>query len=383
MDTKEISTDTEEIKRESSNTTCQGGEDTQARTRPPPMSSTVDIDVHQHDKGSPRTGDVAEVGAHLEFGSIKAEKKISSEGCGRNSLETAEKGKEDDQADAISIIEVQQRKAAIDVEAGPSPTQKGSPSPLRERSPGPPLPSSTIEVDRNQDIEGIDIAEYALPNDSADPNPPEPSSEYLGEDDSPKTEDKGKKAEDKTKKAEEDAPKPGGAAEIRGTRRNVTRTGRSISPPLEQMGAGKIGVERARSKRSTSRRRSRSRRSYIRESSEIGGSPRKGPRARNSSPKPLTSKEIPMSVDDLNNHLIKGYLYRSVNGKLPPLQPRRTLDEYFYTHLESTLERDQDQVVYRYTESSPQPKIFMVDQLWLWILNEGKYSKSQIHVAVL
>jgi len=89
-----------------------------------------------------------------------------------------------------------------------------------------------------------------------------------------------------------------------------------------------------------------------------------------------------MTVDDLNNHLIKGYLYRSVNWKLPPLQPRRTLDEYFYTHLESTLDRDQDQVVYRYTKPYLQPKIFMVDQLWLWILNEGTYSKSQIYAAV-
>jgi hypothetical protein len=90
-----------------------------------------------------------------------------------------------------------------------------------------------------------------------------------------------------------------------------------------------------------------------------------------------------MTADDLNNHLIKEYLYRSVNWKLPPLQPRRTLDVYFYTHLESTRERDQDQIVYRYTKWSLQTKIFVVDQLWFWVLNEGMYSKPQIHATIL
>jgi len=58
-------------------------------------------------------------------------------------------------------------------------------------------------------------------------------------------------------------------------------------------------------------------------------------------------------------------------GEIPALQPRRTLDQYFYTHLESTSLRDSDQVVYRYTTGTSEAKIFMVDQLWMWILNEG------------
>ncbi|CEJ82051.1 hypothetical protein VHEMI02142 [[Torrubiella] hemipterigena] len=55
------------------------------------------------------------------------------------------------------------------------------------------------------------------------------------------------------------------------------------------------------------------------------------------------------------------------------LQPRQTLDQYVYLHLENIGERDSDQVVYRYTkkEQHSEPKLFMVDQLWMWILDDG------------
>ncbi len=83
-------------------------------------------------------------------------------------------------------------------------------------------------------------------------------------------------------------------------------------------------------------------------------------------PKPRTS------LRDLDEHLIKGYLLPADHGGTPPLQLRRTLDQYFYTHLESTSYRDSDQVVYRYMKKQGlAPKMFMVDQLWLWILNNG------------
>ncbi|KAJ5767325.1 uncharacterized protein N7511_004941 [Penicillium nucicola] len=53
------------------------------------------------------------------------------------------------------------------------------------------------------------------------------------------------------------------------------------------------------------------------------------------------------------------------------LHVRRTLDQFFYPNID-TKSRDQDQVVYRYQTKSPgmghDPKIFMVDQLWMWIL---------------
>ncbi|PGH34399.1 hypothetical protein GX50_02766 [[Emmonsia] crescens] len=71
-----------------------------------------------------------------------------------------------------------------------------------------------------------------------------------------------------------------------------------------------------------------------------------------------------------DKHLVKGYL-SPVNPADSPLQLRRTLDQYFYTHLTNTTARDSGQVVYRYTlKNSAEPKIFMVDQLWLWILND-------------
>jgi hypothetical protein len=75
--------------------------------------------------------------------------------------------------------------------------------------------------------------------------------------------------------------------------------------------------------------------------------------------------------ESLDDDLIRGYLLPAKPGEAPPLQLRRTLDQYFYTHLASTSDRDNDQVVYRYTRRNPEPKMFMVDQLWLWILNEG------------
>ncbi|OJD27330.1 hypothetical protein ACJ73_01282 [Blastomyces percursus] len=73
----------------------------------------------------------------------------------------------------------------------------------------------------------------------------------------------------------------------------------------------------------------------------------------------------------LDEHLVKGYL-SPLNPADSPLHLRRTLDQYFYTHLTNTAARDDGQVVYRYTrDNSTEPKIFMVDQLWLWVLNDN------------
>ena len=53
------------------------------------------------------------------------------------------------------------------------------------------------------------------------------------------------------------------------------------------------------------------------------------------------------------------------------LHVRRTLDQFFY-HGIDTERRDRDQVVYRFCkEREKEPKIFMVDQLWMWILGDG------------
>ncbi len=56
---------------------------------------------------------------------------------------------------------------------------------------------------------------------------------------------------------------------------------------------------------------------------------------------------------------------------------RRTLDQSYFLTLEDTTIRDEDQVVYRETRSGRTrrtkddvTRIVMVDQLWLWILDE-------------
>jgi hypothetical protein len=71
--------------------------------------------------------------------------------------------------------------------------------------------------------------------------------------------------------------------------------------------------------------------------------------------------------------LIAGYLMDS------SLHIRRTLDQFKH-HSINTEKRDTDQVVYRYCKDHPSPyedppnrlKVFMVDQLWIWILSNSK-----------
>ena len=79
---------------------------------------------------------------------------------------------------------------------------------------------------------------------------------------------------------------------------------------------------------------------------------------------------------NLNEHLIRGY-YQP--GTLS-YQPRRTLDQYGHADIETTSHRDDDQVIYRYTKNDPttEIKIFMVDQLWLWVLGE-RFVFNHIH----
>lgn len=63
----------------------------------------------------------------------------------------------------------------------------------------------------------------------------------------------------------------------------------------------------------------------------------------------------------------------------PPLHVRRTLDQSYFLTLEDTVARDKDQVVYRGTSHrrschSRNTRVVMVDQLWLWILDDSEYS---------
>lgn len=104
--------------------------------------------------------------------------------------------------------------------------------------------------------------------------------------------------------------------------------------------------------------------------------------------------------------LIAGYLHNDPMH----LHPRRTLDQFYYHMLgEEELEkRDQDQVVYRWMmkkkqmkdhvneqngamKSAPEPrkekkptdpKVIMVDQLWLWVIDESKNSSISIYPSI-
>ncbi|KAI1259585.1 hypothetical protein F5Y18DRAFT_294970 [Xylariaceae sp. FL1019] len=63
--------------------------------------------------------------------------------------------------------------------------------------------------------------------------------------------------------------------------------------------------------------------------------------------------------------LVNAYIHST-----PPLHPRRTLDQSFY-HGIDTSARDTDQVVYRYCKRhKKEMKVFMVDQLWLWVIGK-------------
>lgn len=68
--------------------------------------------------------------------------------------------------------------------------------------------------------------------------------------------------------------------------------------------------------------------------------------------------------------------------KEPSLHIRRTLDQSYFLTLEDTTKRDRDQVVYRetqlsWTTSMNVTRVVMVDQLWLWILDEREQQPSQ------
>ncbi|KAL2168027.1 hypothetical protein VTG60DRAFT_503 [Thermothelomyces hinnuleus] len=92
-------------------------------------------------------------------------------------------------------------------------------------------------------------------------------------------------------------------------------------------------------------------------------------------------------LEAMDSHVEEQLTMRYLHAE-PPLHPRRTLDQAYYGALRSTGARDRDQVVYRGTTAQPHqcvgaeacpqckedsrktPRILMVDQLWLWCLDE-------------
>ncbi|KAK0103966.1 hypothetical protein ONS96_005071 [Cadophora gregata f. sp. sojae] len=80
--------------------------------------------------------------------------------------------------------------------------------------------------------------------------------------------------------------------------------------------------------------------------------------------------DIESDVRILRDHLHKD----------PPLHARRTLDQSYYWKLQNTDGRDEDQVVYRETKRgkniSRTSRVIMVDQLWLYVLDDNTIISS-------
>jgi hypothetical protein len=95
-----------------------------------------------------------------------------------------------------------------------------------------------------------------------------------------------------------------------------------------------------------------------------------------------------ISADEKN--LVDGYL-KVGRAIRVPLHIRRTLDQYYYLGMDSTKQRDEDQVVAKRplseilknlnnsdTQRPSDPEVIMVDQLWLWIIDKGINSLARI-----
>lgn len=68
---------------------------------------------------------------------------------------------------------------------------------------------------------------------------------------------------------------------------------------------------------------------------------------------------------------------RVLLSDLDDVHVRRTLDQFSLLFQDDISARDRDQVVYRATRNTD-PRITMIDQLWIWVLNDG-VSLSQHH----
>jgi hypothetical protein len=83
----------------------------------------------------------------------------------------------------------------------------------------------------------------------------------------------------------------------------------------------------------------------------------------------------------MEESLIETYLRTHLHTE-KTLHPRRTLDQFYYPSLANTKCRDADQTISKWT-GKPLPEngrshavddsmLIMVDQLWCWVLDDGK-----------
>lgn len=77
---------------------------------------------------------------------------------------------------------------------------------------------------------------------------------------------------------------------------------------------------------------------------------------------------IPKTLSEEGKAMYK--IMRDDSRKSSSLHPRRSLDQFFYSSLTETSDRDQDQVVSKNTPWGARggKKMIMVDQLWLWLI---------------
>jgi hypothetical protein len=75
-----------------------------------------------------------------------------------------------------------------------------------------------------------------------------------------------------------------------------------------------------------------------------------------------------------------------LNDAKKSLHPRRTLDQFYYPSLGTTVRRDADQTISKWTgddlpedgrpRAADHSKLLMVDQLWCWVLDESLFIPS-------
>lgn len=102
---------------------------------------------------------------------------------------------------------------------------------------------------------------------------------------------------------------------------------------------------------------------------------------------PAGNSQLPSELSPGMPHRIlsQGYTKLSEGQSalgVPPLQHRRTLDHYLYSHLASINRRDRDQVIQKWTAPFGS-KMFMVDQLWIWVLDNGRLCLTMLYAHLI
>lgn len=87
----------------------------------------------------------------------------------------------------------------------------------------------------------------------------------------------------------------------------------------------------------------------------------------------VKKKRAPQLKSTAAHELETGTPETMLKSAYPDLHVQRSPDQFFYTGMEDTMERDQDQIISKlqHRRMTEEPTIIVVDQLWLWIPNKG------------